>query len=110
MSGKKASGVSERHLLPLGLCWRVILNQSQPFKWSLFAKSRYVAGGEDLPTGLAGFGQVFIFIIFLTALPLLFFHYIRRNSWPAFQGEYYPYVYYKMNIDMVGAQNSVLGS
>ena len=61
MSGKKASGVSERHLLPLGLCWRVILNQSQPFKWSLLAKSRYVAGGEDLPTGLAGFGQVFVF-------------------------------------------------
>merc|ERR1712203_142321 len=42
----------------------------------------YVAGGEDLPTGLAGFRQ----------------------------GEYYPYVYYKMNIDMVGAQSSVLGS
>jgi len=33
-----------------------------------------IGGGEDVPTGLAGFGQ----------------------------GEYYPYVYYKMNIDMVG--------
>jgi len=38
-----------------------------------------VAGGEDLPTGLAGFGQ----------------------------GEYYPYVYYKMNIDMTGGQTSL---
>ena len=32
------------------------------------------------------------------------------NNPTSFQGEYYPYVYYKMNIDMVGAQNSVLGS
>jgi len=36
-------------------------------------------GGEDLPTGLAGFGQ----------------------------SEYYPYVYYKMNIDMVGSGSSL---
>ena len=28
------------------------------FNLSLLANSRYVAGGEDLPTGLAGFGQV----------------------------------------------------
>lgn len=39
------------------------------------------AGGDDLPAGLGGFGG----------------------------GEYYPYVYYKMNIDMVG-NTSVMGS
>jgi len=38
-----------------------------------------IGGGEELPTGLAGFGQ----------------------------GEYYPYVYYKMNIDMVGGGASL---
>ena len=37
-----------------------------------------LGGSEDLPTGLAGFGQ----------------------------GEYYPYVYYKINIDMVGPSSS----
>ena len=37
-----------------------------------------LGGSEDLPTGLAGFGQ----------------------------GEYYPYVYYKINIDMVGPGSS----
>ena len=71
-----------------------------------------VCGWGRGPTNRAGWiwAGLCFFIIFLTALLLLFFHYIRRNSWPAFQGEYYPYVYYKMNIDMVGAQNSVLGS
>jgi len=38
-----------------------------------------IGGGEELPSGLAGFGQ----------------------------GEYYPYVYYKMNIDMVGSGTSL---
>jgi len=38
-----------------------------------------IGGGEELPSGLAGFGQ----------------------------GEYYPYVYYKMNIDMVGTGTSL---
>ena len=37
-----------------------------------------LGGSEDLPTGLAGFGQ----------------------------GDYYPYVYYKINIDMVGPSTS----
>ena len=37
-----------------------------------------LGGSEDLPTGLAGFGQ----------------------------GEYFPYVYYKINIDMVGPSSS----
>ena len=59
-----------------------------------------MAGGEDLPTGLAGFGQVDVVVFPLKD---------EAHS-PLFQGEYYPYVYYKMNIDMVGAQNSVLGS
>jgi len=39
-----------------------------------------IGGGEELPSGLAGFGQ----------------------------GDYYPYVYYKMNIDMVGAGTASL--
>jgi len=38
-----------------------------------------IGGGEELPSGLAGFGQ----------------------------GEYYPYVYYKMGIDMVGSGTSL---
>jgi V-type H+-transporting ATPase subunit C len=38
-----------------------------------------IGGGEELPSGLAGFGQ----------------------------GEYYPYVYYKMTIDMVGSGASL---
>lgn len=38
-----------------------------------------IGGGEELPSGLAGFGQ----------------------------GDYYPYVYYKMNIDMVGSGASL---
>jgi len=38
-----------------------------------------IGGSEDLPSGLAGFGQ----------------------------GEYYPYVYYKMNIDMVGSGSNM---
>ena len=37
-----------------------------------------LGGGEDLPTGLTGFGQA----------------------------EYYPYVHYKINIDMVGPASS----
>jgi hypothetical protein len=44
----------------------------------LFYKKVSLAGSEDLPQGL-GFGQ----------------------------GEYYPYVYYKINIDLIGTTSTV---
>jgi len=70
--------------LPVNFQGMVLLPQKKQVKklreclndiyFHLDSAGGYVAGGEDLPSGLAGFGQ----------------------------GEYYPYVYYKMNIDMVG--------
>ena len=55
-----------------------------------------MVGSDELPSGLVTYFLVFV-ITYIVILGLAGLG----------QGEYYPYVYYKMNIDMVGSATSM---